>query len=159
MVPAMSYADGAMQTDGSQEPQLEELWRRFEAYDPVIRGIAAACALVVAADSRVALIEVLRFASLFEDACRRHACASREADAFGRMATDFQDLATAFVRHPDEARNQALSILEKFANDATRRDTIIAAARGAIVAEHGADEQEQAALRDISAALRLPGAS
>lgn len=141
----------------SDTRELEALWRRFTTADPVVLGTAAACALVVAADQRVALLEVLRFAQIFRAATERHP-PSRPLpdDAFGRMATDFQDLATTFVNRPVEARQQAFALLAKFSADAARRETIFLAAKAAVTADGTTDPRESAVLTEIAARLGLP---
>jgi tellurite resistance protein len=143
-----------MTGDKSPAAQLETLWRRFATADPVVLGVAAACAMVVAADQRVALLEVLRFAQIFRAATERHpAPTPLPDDAFGRMATDFQDLATLFVGQPAEGNRQALSVIKKFKGDAARRETILLAAKAAVSADGTTDPRESTALGQIADAL------
>lgn len=145
-----------MSEDKSPASEFENLWRRFVTADPVVHGAAAACAVIVAADGRVALLEVLRFAQIFRAVTERHpARTPLPDDAFGRMATDFQDLATLLVRQPVEGQKQALSVIKKFKSDPARRETIFLAAKAAVSADGTTDPRESAALGEVARALGL----
>jgi tellurite resistance protein len=145
-----------MSGDENPAVQFENLWHRFATADPVVLGVAAACAVIVAADRRVALLEVLRFAQIFRAATERHpAQTALPDDAFGRMATDFQDLATLFVRQPVEGQRHAFAVIRKFKSDAARRETIFLAAKALVSADGTTDPRESAALGEVAKALGL----
>jgi tellurite resistance protein len=135
--------------------ELERLWSVFSDGDPVLLGVAAACALVAAADQKVLVRELIRFADLFEEAAALHPAeqpVAAEPNRYGRMATAFQDLAHALVVS-EPAREQALAILRRFAGDRARQQTILRAAREALRADDSVGEEEWSALRLVREAL------
>lgn len=125
-----------------------DVWQRFddEVSDRLLRGMAAAFALVATADVDIAEEEVQRFLQLV-----------REEPSLRRVDPDaieplFRELAQALMDEPDVGRPRALEIVRE-----SRRhgELIVAAAQMAIVADSHLVNVEELALREICEALGL----
>ena len=114
----------------------------------LIDALAAAYALVAAADRDLAEIELGRLRNW-----------GKEAGFSGADLSDLQDRARGFaaglVNQAGENRVIALARVRALAGDDQRAGLVLAAARVAVVADERVVEAEEDALREIAGALGL----
>ncbi|MEM9074342.1 MAG: TerB family tellurite resistance protein [Myxococcota bacterium] len=127
--------------------QPKATWEKFddEISDNLLRGMAAAFALVATADVDIAEDEIQRFVDLVknEPSLRRVDVESIEPL--------FRSLASALLEDPESGRRRALEIVS--ATSARHADLVIAAAQMAIVADSHLLNVEELALREVCQAL------
>lgn len=137
-----------------QGPDFSALWAAFRAKDRdrVIVGVAAAFALVAAADGSVDALETQRFLEVVRGS-RLAPADDATRDALG---VAFEALARALFESPESGRAESLRVLSDFGFDAMRSEIIWSATQAALSADAALDPAERAAADAIREALRLP---
>jgi tellurite resistance protein len=136
------------------EPEFSALWAAFRAKDRdrVIVGVAAAFALVAAANGTIEASETERFLDIVSGS----RLAPSDAATRGQLASAFEALARAIIERPEPGRSECLRVLGDFGFDPMRSAIVWSATRAALVADASLDAQERHAAEEIRAALRLP---
>lgn len=135
------------------DAEFSALWAAFRGKDRdrVIVGVAAAFALVAAANGVVAASETERFCDVVRGSRLAPADdATREA-----LAAAFTALAGALVERPELGRGESLRVLSEFGFDPMRREIIWSATHAALIADAALDAAERAAADAIREALRV----
>jgi tellurite resistance protein len=140
------------------QPDFASLWARFKAKDRdrVVVGIAAAFALVAAADGSIDASETQRFL----DVVRGSRLTPTDPTTVEQLARAFEDLTSAMLARPALGRSESLRVLSDFGFDPVRSEIIWSAARAALVADAALASAERAAADEIRIALGIrPGSS
>lgn len=138
------------------EPDFSALWAAFRAEarhgrDRVVVGVAAAFALVAAADGRVTAAEIQRFV----DVVRGSRLAPSDDQTLAELGLAFERLASAMLANQSAGREEALRVLADFAFDPMRREIIWSAASAALVADAAVDSNERQVAREIAGRLGI----
>ena len=135
------------------EPDFSALWQAFRGKDRdrVIVGVAAAFALVAAANGALDAAETQRFL----DVVRGSRLAPGDAATEQQLAKAFDDLARTLLARPELGRSESLRVLSDFGFDPMRSEIIWSATRAALVADAALDPEEGAAALEIRAALQI----
>jgi tellurite resistance protein len=138
------------------EPEFSALWASFRGAqskdrDRVIVGVAAAFALVAAANGRLDAAETSRFL----DVVRGSRLAPADAATAAELTRAFEALTLAMLASPEQGRAESLNVLSDFGFDPMRSEIIWSAARAALVADATLDASERRAEAEIRAALRI----
>ena len=135
------------------EPDFSALWAAFRGKDRdrVVVGVAAAFALVAAANGVIEASETERFLDVVSASRLAPADdATREA-----LATAFTALARTLVERPELGRGESLRVLAEFGFDRMRSEIIWSATHAALIADAALDAAERAAADAIREALRI----
>lgn len=134
------------------EPDFSVLWASFRAKcDRVVVGVAAAFALVAAADGRLSTAETQRFL----DVVRGSRLAPTDDRTLADLCLAFEQLTRAILANQDVGHDEALRVLADFASDPMRREIIWSAASAALVADAALDSNEHRVAREIAARLGI----
>lgn len=135
------------------DAEFSPLWKAFRVpgSDRVIVGVAAAFALVAAANGTLEASETERFL----DVVRGSRLAPHEALSGGQLAKAFADTVQAILARPERGRAECLRVLGDFGFDPMRSEIIWSAARAALVADAALDAAEQGAAAEIRRALQI----
>ena len=144
----LAYADDSM-----ADAEFAALWKAFraEGSDRVIVGVAAAFALIAAANGVLEACETERFL----DVVRGSRLAPSDLATQEELATAFSDLARALLAHPEPGRAECLRVLSDFGFDPTRSEIIWSATQAALVADAALGGIERRAADEIRLALRI----
>ncbi|HXK19714.1 MAG TPA: hypothetical protein VNG33_18010 [Polyangiaceae bacterium] len=137
------------------EPDFSALWASFRGEkakdrDRVIVGVAAAFALVAAANGELEAAETARFL----DVVRGSRLAPPDSATAAELERAFEALASAMLASPELGRSESLRVLSDFGFDPMRSEIIWSAARVALVADARLDPAERRAEEEIRIALR-----
>ena len=138
------------------EPDFSALWAGFRGNkakdrDRVIVGVAAAFALVAAANGKLEQSETARFL----DVVRGSRLAPSDSAVAAELASAFESLAHAMLQSPELGRSESLRVLSDFGFDPMRSEIIWSATRAALVADGQLDADERRAEQEIRAALQI----
>jgi tellurite resistance protein len=135
------------------DAEFAPLWKAFrgQGSDRVIVGVAAAFALVAAANGTLEACETERFL----DVVRGSRLAPTDPATEPKLARAFDDLVRALLTHPESGRLECLRVLSDFGFDPMRSEIIWSAARAALVADAALDAAERSAADEIRLALRI----
>jgi len=138
------------------EPDFSALWAGFRGDKPkdrdrVIVGVAAAFALVAAANGELEAAETARFI----DVVRGSRLAPPDSATAAQLASAFEALAHAMLASPELGRSESLRVLSDFGFDPMRSEIIWSATSAALVADAKLDPAERRAEAEIRAALRI----
>lgn len=138
------------------DAEFPALWQAFrvQGSDRVVVGVAAAFALVAAANGELEVSETQRFL----DVVGGSRLAPNDAGTQQLLAKAFDELARAILARPEPGRAECLRLLSDFGFDPMRSEIIWSAARAALVADAALDAEERRAADDIRAALRIRAA-
>jgi len=144
----LAYVKGSM-----ADAEFAALWQAFrgEGRDRVIVGVAAAFALIAAANGVLEASEAERFL----DVVRGSRLAPSDPATQKELANAFADLARALLTHPVPGRAECLRVLSDFGFDPTRSEIIWSATQAALVADAALDAAERGAAGEIRLALRI----
>ena len=125
--------------------EVDDIWHELDAQGTELgRAVSAAFAFVACADGSLAEREVERFA---EWATEQSGLAGLDLEARLRQ------LHRAFALDFDEAERHVTTALAAVKDDAVKRETVLTAARIAVVADGRLEPVEEAALRRVCEAL------
>ncbi len=129
------------------------LWAAFRAKDRdrVIVGVAAAFALVAAANGTLEESEIERFL----DVVRGSRLAPSDAATREQLAKAFDDLARTLLQGPELGHGECMRVLGDFGFDPVRSEIIWSATRAALVADSALDPEEQNVALEIRRALQI----
>ena len=138
------------------EPDFSALWAGLRGAhgkdrDRVIVGVAAAFALVAAANGQLDASETARFL----DVVRGSRLAPWDSATAAQLASAFEALARAMLESPELGQRESLRVLSDFGFDPMRSEIIWSATRAALVADGKLDPAERRAELEIRAALRI----
>jgi tellurite resistance protein len=141
-----------------EEPDFSALLLAFRGKggrerDRVLVGVAAAFALIVAADGQVLTSETQRFM----DVVTASRLAAADAATARDLALAFDALLAAILAAPSAGRAACLRVLGELGMDPVRREIIGSAARAALVADAWVGAEEHQAESEVRAALGLRG--
>lgn len=139
-----------------QASDFSALWGAFRAKDRdrVIVGVAAAFALVAAANGTLEPTETQRFL----DVVGGSRLAPMDPVTTEALTQAFAALALALIAHPEVGLAEGLRVLSDFGFDPMRREIIWSATSAALVADAALDAEEQRMARAIHSALRVGSA-
>jgi len=137
------------------EPDFSALWASFRGErakdrDRVIVGVAAAFALVAAANGALEAAETARFLEVV----RGSRLAPPDSATAAELQRAFEALAAAMLASPELGRSESLRVLSDFGFDPMRSEIIWSATRAALVADAKLDPAERRAEEEIRVALR-----
>lgn len=131
------------------------LWARFRGKagerDRVLVGVAAAFALVAAANRVLESAEITRFL----DVVRGSRLAGDDDSTARELAGAFESLVHALLQHPEVGRSECLRVLGELGFDPARSQIVWSATRAALVADAALDAAERRVEREIHEALRI----
>lgn len=122
-----------MTTDASRDPEL------FDA-------LAAAYALIAAADNEVAEIEVQRL----REWALGHGFDGSDLD---ELESRCRTIGQGILTHPEKNREIALARVRAIDPNGKRAALVLEVARVAVVADRGLEEQEEGVLKEVAEAL------
>ncbi len=127
-------------------------WARFNATvcDDLLRALSAAFALVAAADGELASSEVDEFVELLRS----------KADVFSGMDFSaleiaFRDLSESLIADPEQGRLRARDCIARVKGEPSKCEMVRSGAAIALAADGHVRAPEEAAMREICAALGL----